>query len=47
MARIQTYSEYSIIILFPQQQLLRERASLLRCAYIPCLVEVNGVFFHY
>jgi len=47
MARIQTYSKYLIIIVFPRQQRLRERASLLRCAYIPCIVEVNGVFCHY
>ena len=31
-----TYSEYEILIAFPQQQWLRERASLLRL-YVHCL----------
>jgi hypothetical protein len=33
-----THSEYIILIAFPQQQWLRERASMLRYAYIACLV---------
>jgi predicted component of viral defense system (DUF524 family) len=38
-ARIQTtHSEYVILFAFPQQQWLRERASLLRYTYIACLV---------
>jgi hypothetical protein len=32
------YSEYVILIAFPRQQWLRERASLLRNTYIACLV---------
>jgi hypothetical protein len=43
LAGIQIYAEYLIIIVFPRQQWLCESAALLRC---PCLVEVNGVFFH-
>jgi len=31
-----TYSECVILITFPQQQWLHERASMLRCAYIFC-----------
>jgi len=41
-----TQSEYVIIIIaFPLQQWLRERASLLRYTYIACLVKCyyNGV----
>ena len=30
--------QYVILIAFPQQQLLRERASLLRYTYIACIV---------
>jgi hypothetical protein len=37
-----THSEYVIIIAFPRQQWLRERASMLRCSYTACLV----VFCH-
>jgi hypothetical protein len=33
-----TYSEYVILIAFPQQQWLRERASILRYTYIVSLV---------
>ena len=33
-----TYSEYIILIAFPLQQWLRERASMLRYMYIVCLV---------
>jgi len=33
-----THSEYVILIAFPPKQWLRERASLLRYAYIACLV---------
>jgi hypothetical protein len=33
-----THSEYVILIAFPQQQWLRERASVLRYTYIACLV---------
>jgi len=38
-----THSEYIVRIAFPQQQWLRERASLLRYTYIACLVNVNRV----
>jgi hypothetical protein len=34
-----THSEYVILIDFPQQQWLRERASVLRYTYISCLVD--------
>jgi len=33
-----THSEYVILIAFPRQQLLRERASMSRSTYIACLV---------
>jgi hypothetical protein len=38
-----THSEYVILIAFPQQQWLRERASLLRYRYISCLVLITSV----
>ena len=34
-----THSEYVIFLVFPLQQWLRERASMLRCTYIACLVR--------
>jgi hypothetical protein len=34
-----THSEYVMLITFPQKQWLRERASVLRYAYITCLVN--------
>ena len=34
-----TNSDYVILLLFPLQQWLRERASMLRCTYIACLVH--------
>jgi len=39
-----THSEYVILIAFPLQQWLRERASLLLYTYIACLVTVS--FYH-
>jgi len=36
-----TYSEYVMLIAFPQQQWLHERASLLRCTYIFCVASVK------
>jgi hypothetical protein len=36
--RIQTHSEYVILIDFPQHKWLRECALMLRYAYIACLV---------
>jgi len=36
-----TYSEYVILIAFPQQQWLHERASMLRCAYIFCVASIT------
>jgi len=36
-----TLLEYVILIAFPKQQWLHERASTLRCAYITCLI-LNG-----
>jgi hypothetical protein len=36
-----TYSEYVILIAFPLQQRLHERASMLRYTYTACLVEVK------
>jgi len=33
-----THSEYVILIVFPPQQWLHERASMLRYTYIACLV---------
>jgi hypothetical protein len=35
-----THSEYVIVSAFPRQHWLRERASMLRYAYIACLVYV-------
>jgi hypothetical protein len=35
-----THSEYVILIAFPRQQWLRERASILRYTYIACLVSL-------
>jgi len=35
-----THSEYVIIVAFPWQQWLRERALILRYKYIACLVNV-------
>ena len=32
--------KYVILIAFPQQQWFRERASLLRCTYIACPVDI-------
>ena len=37
-----TYSEYVIIIVFPRQQLLRKRASMLRYTYIACRLLFMG-----
>jgi hypothetical protein len=36
---VYTHSEYVILIAFPLQQLLRERAPVLRHTYIACLVQ--------
>jgi len=36
-----TRSEYVILIAIPLQQWLHERASVLRCTYIGCLVTAN------
>ena len=38
---IDIYSEYVILIAFPLQKWLHERASLLRCRYIACLVSIT------
>ena len=35
------YSQYVILIAFPLQQFLHERASMLRYTYIACLVPSN------
>ena len=37
------YSEYVILIAFPLQQWLSERASLPRCTYIACVVRVKYI----
>ena len=37
-----THSEYVILIAFPRQQWLRERALLLRYSYVACLVDVSS-----
>ena len=46
-----THSEYVILIAFPRQQLLHERALMLLCTYIACLLWVllffTAVFFRY
>jgi hypothetical protein len=34
-----THTEYIILIVFPLQQLLQERASMLRYTHIACLVN--------
>ena len=39
--RIQTHPEYVIIISFPLQQWLQERALMLRYTYIACLVNYS------
>ena len=40
-----TYSEYVILTVFPRQQWLRERASMLRYTHIACLVCIpEGVY---
>ena len=36
-----THSEYGILVTFPHQQWLREGTSMLRYAYIACLVYVQ------
>jgi len=36
-----THSECIIFIVFPLQQWLHERASMLRCTYTTCLVLLN------
>jgi hypothetical protein len=36
-----TYSEYVFLIAFPWQQWLREHTSMLRYAYIVCLVNIE------
>jgi hypothetical protein len=36
-----THSEYVIVIAFPLQQWLHERASMLRYTYIACLVMIH------
>jgi hypothetical protein len=36
-----THSEYVILIVFPLQQLLHERASMLLCTYIVYLVHIT------
>jgi hypothetical protein len=35
-----THSQYVILIAFPLQQWLRERASILRYTYVACLVNI-------
>ena len=37
-----THSQYVILIAFPQQQRLQDRASLLRYPYIVCLVQLSA-----
>jgi len=39
-----THSEYGILIGFQRQQWLRERASILRYAYIACLVYIIYIY---
>ena len=43
------FKEYVIILAFPQQQLLHERAAMLRSTYIACLVlsEYQLSFFKF
>jgi hypothetical protein len=38
-----SHSEYVTLIAFSRQQWLRERASMLRCAYIACFVTILSV----
>jgi hypothetical protein len=40
-----THSEYVILNVFPQQQWLHERASILRYTYIVCLVGIEAQIF--
>ena len=37
-----THSDYVILIAFPVQQFLQERASMLHFAYIACLVQCQN-----
>jgi hypothetical protein len=41
---IDTRSEYVILVAFPRQQWLRERASMLRYTYMPALFEHTACF---
>ena len=41
----ETHQEYVIPITFPQQQLLSERASVVRFAYIVCLINTAHIHF--
>jgi len=41
--RLQTHSEYAVLIVFPLQRWLHERASMLRYTYIGCIVRSNIV----
>jgi hypothetical protein len=42
MLATETHSEYVILIAFPRQQWLRERASMLHYTYIACLARSYG-----
>ena len=45
MAKVtDTHSEYVMIISFPLQQWLHERASMLRYTYIACLVSSIAIY---
>jgi len=37
-----THSEYEVLIRFALQQLVHERATVLRCTCIACLVELSS-----
>jgi len=38
-----THSEFEVLIVFPPQQLLHERASMLRYMYVACLVYIQNI----
>jgi len=42
-----THSEHVLLIAFPGLHWLQERASVLRCTYIACVVSFNDVQLHH
>ena len=40
-----THSQYVILVAFPLQKWLHERASILRYTYLPALIQPYGIIF--